>query len=354
MGDKGLKTVAVPSVVGIGALRSVEFGLGIAAQGRDAGRPLPHVIKMDDVSYLVGAGVENFAQPIERMDLARFADSPELRALLFVALAKLGAQRKRLALNVGLPVEVVMDKPLLADVARGMDRWLTGHHFFSMDGNPVELDVATVRAKYSQPAGALFDYVYGDDLQVRNRLKGNWVLVIDEGFNTLDVVATGDQQQKVSGGARRGMRHACETLIESVARRYHVYDLGLAEADQLVRAVVEGKRATVQVRGKPTDVTAEARQALDALAAEVVRFVESRIGVGGRFDILLTGGGALALQERLTRRWPHARMAGDDPVMSNARGFWKIGMTRDQLAADGEIVVGVDPGFGSVKLAAGG
>lgn len=353
MSKTNLRTVSIPSVVGIGALRNVELGLGIAAQAREAGRATPHAIEIEGVSYLVGQGVADYAPPIERMDLARFADSAELRALLFTALAQLpGAKNVPLALNVGLPVEVVMDKAALSEVGRGMNQWLAGYHAFTLDGLPAAVNVATVRAKYSQPAGALFDYVYGDDLQVAHRLKNSWVLVVDVGMNTLDLVATGDKQQAVSGGARLGVRYACDALIESIERKHRVDDVTLAEADALLRAAVDG-RATIQVHGTPMDVTAEARQAIDALAARVIRFVETRVGDGGRFDMLLTGGGSLMLRERLTRRWGHARMAGTDPVMSNARGFWKIGMTRDQLAPDGETVVGVDPGFGSIKLATG-
>lgn len=356
-----IKTFSMQSVVGIGSVRLDDFGLGGLARGRgDGARSVPHVVAFDEVEYLVGAGVERYATPIERMDLARLTDSPELRALLYAALAQLtrgmetgeGAETaplRPLALNVGLPVEVVMDKALLGEVARGMDRWLVGHHQFALDGVEVALDVATVRAKYSQPAGALFDFVYSDTLKVANRLKGAWVLVVDEGFNTLDVIATGDQQQKVSGGVRKGMRRASEILVEGVTRKWRVDDLSLAEADALVRAAVDGRKAWLPVHGKLTDITADVRQAVDALAAEVVRFVESRIGDGGRFDILLTGGGAIALRDRLVRRWPHARMAGNDPVMANARGFCKIAMTKEPEA--GVRVVGVDPGFGAIKLA---
>ena len=345
-----LKTFCMPSVVGVGSIVSKDFGLGNLARQKSA--EYPHQIILDGAEYLVGAGVERYTTPIERMDLNRFSDSAELRALLYASLYQIMGGNGKAALNVGLPVEIVMDKALLAEVARGMERWMVGVHRFTLDGVEARIEITTVRAKYSQPAGALFDYIYGDDLQVRNRLNGSWVLIVDEGFNTLDLVATGDQQQKVSGGARKGMRRASEILVASMARKYRVDDLSLAEADAMVRTMIEGKRVRMSVQGKLTDVSTDVRQAFDALAAEVVRFVESKVGDGGRFDILLTGGGALALHERLVRRWPHARLAGNDPVMSNAVGFCKIAMTRDKLSVDASThIVGVDPGFGAIKLA---
>ena len=66
----------------------------------------------------------------------------------------------------------------------------------------------------------------------------------------------------------------------------------------------------------------------DALCAEVLAQAGTLWGDGRDLRaILVTGGGALSLGERIQRRYPHARIL-DDAAMANVRGFEKYGLRK--------------------------
>ncbi len=315
----------LPSVVGIGTTETGALNLaGVVRGGR---RRQPHQVAFDGIEYLVGDGVANHARPIERMDFARFADSPELRALLYAALHQIvDGGSHQVSLAIGLPIEILLDKSLAATTEREMSRWLLGQHQFSLDGVEARLKVVNLKAKIAQPLATWFDWGLG--------LDGKWikgakaakspVLIIDLGFNTLDllVVEGGRISTRYTGGDTLGMRRAAEIVADNIQRRYGV-DLSLHEIDALVQEVVAGKRVTIYVGGEDTEVTPLVRQALNTLGANVVRFVESRVGKAGKFRIFITAGGALALGRRLLAQYPRAVVV-DDPVMANGRGLAKL------------------------------
>jgi len=315
----------VPSVVGVG---STEAGaLNLAGVVRSKRQEHPSLVAFDGVEYLVGPNVARFARPIERMDFARFTDGPELRALLYAALYELlDGGGHRVALALGLPVGVLQDRDQARATEREMARWLLGQHRFALDGVESELEITAIRAKIAQPVATWFDW--GLDLQ------GQWCkgrdaakapcLVIDQGFNTLDllVVEGGRISTRYTSGDTLGMRRAAEMAAGNIQRRYGV-ELSLHEADALVQQVVAGRKVSVYVTGDLVSVSAEVRQALNSLGADVVRFVERNVGAGRRFRVLLTGGGALALAGRLLRQYEHAELMAD-PVLANARGLAKL------------------------------
>jgi plasmid segregation protein ParM len=321
-----MHTHHVPSVVGVGTTDAGALSLAGVVRGARRGA-LPHVVAFNGAEYLVGANVHRYARPIERMDMARFTEGPELRALLYVALYRLlDGGGHRLALAAGLPVEVLQDAELARATERQMAHWLTGRHRFTLDGTGVTFEVVKVRAKIAQPVATWFDWGLN--------LAGQWArgrvaarapcLVVDQGFNTLDllVVEGGRISTRYTSGDRLGMRRAAEMTARNVGQRHGV-ELSLHEADRLVRQVVGGKQAHTYVLGQRTEVTPLVRQAVNALAADVVRFVERNVGAGRKFQVLLTGGGALALAPRLLRQYPHAQVV-DDPVQANARGLAKL------------------------------
>jgi len=323
--DGAMRAYVVPSVVGVGT--TDEGGLSLAGVVRGRRGEVPSIVAFDGVEYLVGANVARYARPIERMDFRRFTEGPELRALLYAALWELLDGGDHLvALAIGLPVEVLQDRTEAAAIERAMAKWMVGEHVFWMDGVKAEFKVLNIRAKIAQPVATWFDW--GLDLE------GQWskgrdaakapALVVDQGFNTLDllVVEGGRISTRYTDGETLGMRRASEMTADNVRRRYGV-ELSLHEADALVQRVVQGRSAEVYVTGDLTDVTAAVRQALNALATDVLRFVERKVGTGRKFRVLLTGGGALALAPRLLQAYEHAEVMAD-PVLANARGLAKL------------------------------
>lgn len=329
-----LTTYTLPSTIGIGSVDVGALNLaGVVRAGRRG--PRPHHIVLDGAAetfgaeYLVGHGVAQHARPIERMDFARFTEGPELRALFYAALYQvLDGGHHQVVLAIGLPVEILQDKALATQTERDMARWLVGRHQFTLDGVDAHFEVTGLRAKVAQPIATWFDW--GLDL------NGQWIrgpaaakapcLIVDQGFNTLDllVVEGGQISTRYTSGDTLGMRRAAEIAARNVQHRHGV-ELSLHEADDLVQAVVQGRRraANIYVQGRLTDVSGDVRQAVNAIGADVVSFVERSVGKGKKFRILLTGGGALALAPRLLRQYDHARVV-DDPVLANARGLAKL------------------------------
>lgn len=288
----------------------------------------PFRVVFDRTEYLVGPNVSDFAEPIDRLDFDRFKDSPELRATFYAALYRiLNGGAHQVALAIALPVEVVQDKNEALQVERAMRSWMVGEHLFSVDGVETVLAITTIRAKIPQPVATWFDW--GLDH------RGQWIrgkeaqraptLIIDEGFNTLDVLVVegGQISHRISEGDTLGMRRAAERLIRSV-KHNHGLELELRRANDLIQTAVNGRQAETYVNGQLTDVTNEAKRAVQALATDVHNFLDRTIGKSrDAYTILLTGGGALALSATLLRQFPKATVMYE-PVLANARGLAKL------------------------------
>lgn len=329
VGDEVMKramtTRHVPSVIGVGSADAGGLTLAGVVRGRKGTRP--DVVTFDGMQYLVGENVAEYARPIERMDFQRFSDGPELRALLYAGLYQLLDGGVHVcAFAIGLPVELLQDADKALATERAMAGWLIGKHKFSINGEEARFEVTAIKAKIAQPVATWFDWGLGVDGQWAQGDKAARApaLVIDEGFNTLDVVAIegGKISTRYSSGTTLGMRRAAEMAAGNVERRHGV-ELSLHEADALVQRVVAGGKAQVYVVGEPVDVTPEVRQAVNALASDVVRFVEREVGKAKKFRVLVTGGGALALGGRLLAQWPHAEVMAE-PQLANARGLAKL------------------------------
>ena len=293
------------------------------------------MVGFEGIDYLVGGKVAEYATPLERMDMDRFTESPELRALLYLALYRIiNGGDHEVGLVVGLPVEVLQDPKQAAQVQRDMSRWLLGDHYFSVDGQPASASIKSVRLDIAQPLASWFDWGMDD--------KGAWVrgsnglkaptLIVDQGFNTLDVISVeaGRISTRYTGGETLGMRRAAESVLDVIGRRYKI-NMSLHEADDLVQAVVNKGTAHLYVNGNPVDVSKEVKQALATLAGQVVRFVERKVGNAARFNILLTGGGAIALGAALLKQYPSATVL-DDPVLANGRGLAKLAQREGVLS----------------------
>jgi hypothetical protein len=288
----------------------------------------PFLVTFEGLEFLVGPNVSDYTEPIDRMDFNRFTDSPELRATFYAGIYRIiNGGAHRMALAIALPVEVIQDKTEAIRVERGIRDWLIGEHLFSVDGVETFLTVTNVRAKIPQPVATWFDW--GMDT------RGQWVkgkaaqkapaLIIDQGFNTLDVlvVESGQISERISEGDILGMRRAAERLIRTIKHKYNL-ELELHHAAELVRLVVNGQKAETYVNGQLTEVSIEAKRAVQALETDVYNFLDRAVGkTAAAYTILLTGGGALAMSGMLLHQFPKATVMYE-PVLANARGLAKL------------------------------
>jgi hypothetical protein len=103
--------------------------------------------------------------------------------------------------------------------------------------------------------------------------------------------------------------------------------VSLHQADQYLQQASRGA-AEVLVGGEPVNLKPLARQALDVAAGEVRAYLSQTWEADSQFDhILLTGGGILALGERLRGAFPRAVELAE-PVTANVRGLARFAQRR--------------------------
>lgn len=271
----------------------------------------PIAVSSDSGSFYVGEGAHEHGRPVENLDFERLTGAPEMRALLFGSFAQYQRQYGKfdrpLSLMVGLPLQMMMGAEAKAYQA-GVKGWLKGTHQFSVDGEAMTVEVGQVRLT-SQPVGALFDYVLDDDGRViaeRADAMLDEVGVISVGFNTVELLVVKDQGavERFTAGNTLGVRRLLELM-----NRDGLWSLG--ELDEKVR------------NGRMKD---ELKQALPIWSREVNGEIENRWGQSfKRFaKVIIVGGGALLLKDRLTAQFGSKAYVPNLPVLSIARGLWKL------------------------------
>ncbi len=340
-----MKQTTIPSVVGVDTGKA---DLGMLSLGnfsrkrRKAARP--HVVAWNGATYLVGAGVERFARPIERMSFQRLSDGPDTRALTYAALGTLfPSGEHHCNLMVGFPVEVLKDAEKGKRTLQTLRQWLQGEHEFTLDGGTYSIRIQSIRAM-PQPAGGFFAWGLDD--------SGAWarspqdlkalVGVCDIGFNTLDLfgVQGGQTQVEYTDGDTAGARRAAEVLMDIVQRQYGVR-LSRHEADAYLRQ----SAPILSCAAGDIDLGPTVQQALSMAAADITDFINRRWEQQARLRYkLFTGGGAMLFRRYLTQEYPDAVLL-PDTVTANALGLARYGRRIWKESA----VVGLDPGFGGFK-----
>lgn len=331
--------ISLPSLVGVGQTDLGMLQTGITRQKK----LLPHQITLNGQTLLTGQHVDLYARPSQRLDTERLGDSPEQRALTLTALGLIIQQVTMggtmtienpidISLIVALPVHVLQGSDAKS-VVQTLENWLVGEHTFTLDGQPFHLLVHNLRAM-AQPLGSFFEWGMNSNGQwgrSQADLKAS-VAILDEGFNTLDLfhLSGGQIVRRFTGGETLGMRRAAKAmqdlLLQKAERR-----VSLHEADEYVRHASNGHRAELLVKGEALDLKPLARQALDVVVSEVKAYLSQTWEDGKVFDyILLTGGGVLALGERLRSAFPNAVQLAD-PVTANARGLARFAQRSNSI-----------------------
>jgi len=322
--DHRIEVDVIPSVVGVG---STEMGMLSTGLRRTRREDRPLTIVFDGVSYLVGHNVRRYATPRERLDFLRLAEGPELRALLYAALWKAtGGGEHRVALMIGLPVEVVQDRAEAQKTMRKLRHWLVGTHTYTVEGEKITCEVVQVNAT-AQPLGAYF--AWGVNIngrwQMSNDAKTKPVAICDIGFNTLDlfVVEGGQVFKRGTGGATLGMHRVADAIIRRV-RDTHRVSLSLHEADELMRTYVEGGTPVLYHAGGETDLSQMVELAMAEGFNGVSQFIRQYWDRGTQFrHFIIVGGGAQAYRQMLLEHYPFAVIM-PNAVTANAEGLAKL------------------------------
>jgi hypothetical protein len=316
--------------MGMGALKvwSKRGGLQLVSQVANNGhrhlidsvlglknRKRPMLVEGAFGSFYVGDGAHEHGRPVENLDFDRLTGAPEMRVLMYAALAQYqdeyGPFDESLSLMAGLPLQMMIGDQA-KDYQKSVKAWLRGSHQFEADGITHAIEIEEVR-QTSQPVGALFDYVLNDKAEMigeRGSVLQDEVGVISVGFNTVELLVVKERGavERFTAGNTVGVRRLLELI-----NRDGLWSLG--ELDAKLRA------------GR---LNAEVKQVLPIWAREVNGEVEKRWGISHRRfgRVLVVGGGALLLKDALTLQFDHKAWVPSDPVMAIARGLWKLSVWR--------------------------
>lgn len=316
--------------MGMGALKlwSADGGLQLVSQVASNGhghlsegiiglksRKRPLLVSGGFGSFYVGAGSHEHGRPVENLDFDRLTGAPEMRVLLYAALAQYQEQYgpfdMPLTLMVGLPLQMMTGESA-KDFQKAVKGWLMGEHTYEIDGISHTISIEGVR-QTAQAVGALFDYVLDDGGKMIGE-RGSALLdevgVISVGFNTIELLVVKERgaAERFTRGNTLGVRRLLELM-----NRDGLYSLG--ELDSKLRV---------------GSLKQELKNALPIWSREVNGEIERVWGnVHKRFaKVLVTGGGALLLQDALTTQFGHKAWVPADPVLSIARGLWKLSVMR--------------------------
>jgi len=295
--------VQVPSILAVDEGHTLARMVGLAQ------RKPPLRIRTDNGSFFVGAGAHEWGRPLsEDLDNDRFTGSPELRAVLAAGFTCYAQAYEPLAdpliVYLGLPLEALSEEA--GAVADGVRRWLVGTQAWQADGRSLSVTVEAIKIT-SQAAGALFDYLLDDAgafIPARKVHFDKEIGVISVGMNTVELLVTrsGAPQDRFTAGRTAGVRRLLDLVNPG-----GLYSLG--ELD-------------TQLRAGKLDTSA----ALPVWEREVISFIERRWGNAyKRFAaVIVVGGGALLLRHSLVARFNAKAHVPDDPVLSTARGLYKL------------------------------
>jgi hypothetical protein len=274
---------------------------------RQLQRPLQ--IRTQHGAFYTGEGAHDYGRPVENLDFDRLTGSPEMLALFYGSLTRYqqqhGAIKQPIVMMGGLPLQT-MSGDMAKEYANQVRTRFKGTHKWQADGKEEQIQIADVKL-IPQPVAALFDYVLDEEGKFIPDLAGllkSEVGILSVGFNTLELLVVRDRApvERFTAGQTVGVRR----LLELVNTQ-NLYSLG--ELDSALRA------------GR-LDIT----NALPVWAREVNGEIEKRWGVAfKRFArVIVVGGGSLLLKEHITRQFNGKAVLPDSPVLSIARGLYKL------------------------------
>lgn len=281
--------------------------IDLRALGMSAKRK-PMVILNGAGRLLVGEGAHDAGTPVERLDYERLTGSPEMKALVYAALAtQATSEHDPVALMVGLPLGLAAGEASKRRID-AVKAWLTGAHVWKADRREHVAVVERVGC-VSQAHAAYLDWLLNIDGKPAGRpVKGAEIAVISVGFNTIEMVVLRDNQavSRFVAGEKLGVRRFLELVNEGRRGLFSLGELDIKLRNGALDEPSALSKWSAQVHGHIERTWSEAAQ---------------------RFDhVIAVGGGALLLRNALIDLFGARLIESDEPVLSVARGLFKFGL----------------------------
>ena len=270
------------------------------------------IILTEPAHVQIGVGAALQSRHIKRREDRAWVESPEWYQLFLASLTELTkASGVDISLVTGLPVAFYSDKDKLQAILMGE------HHVKRDEHNRQTFSVTSCRV-VPQPFGCLLaEYLDNTGNIVSEPGNGG---TIDIGGKTTNILSVngfeeiGRQTSSVNVGAWDVARAVRAYLADECP------DLDLRDRE-LMQAV---QNRAVKYYGEPVDLTGLINEQLDAMASQVVaQATQLWNGAAGLDFILVTGGGALLLGDRIKAHFRHARVV-KEPVWANAVGYYRL------------------------------
>lgn len=297
-----------PSVLGPAV--DVKYDSDLSSNGHDL------EIRYDHQTWFVGQHA-NLQSPFTLSPRARERDPAILRLLTFGALHRLDVTAGPLGLMTGLPVAWYPDREALIQT-------LTGVHNVVINGETTEFEITQV-AVVPQPFGSLFRVLLNPAgvLIDTEDLSEARVGIIDIGTHTTDYALVDGLRyvEPKSGSIPVAMARVYELVQRAVVQR-HDLDLSPTDTEAAIR------RGYVQVYDQQQDVEDIVAEASGIVAQEILGEAATLWGSGRDLaTVLVTGGGGIALLEKVKLKYPHARLLCE-PQTANAEGFYRYALRK--------------------------
>ena len=225
--------------------------------------------------------------------------------LVYAVFEKLG---KADAVGIGLPLAMFLDR----DMRKRFEESL---RTFEVNGKRIDLDVYV----YAQGQGIFVDYVFNGGENEKET-----VLILDIGFNTLDVLCVVKGRPTREGSTTfdgYGVARMVQKLVDYIARKYRV-SLSEQEGKEILRS------GYLKIYGKKIDLGLVIEEIAEDYTDWLLEVVKSQwAGFLRRADrIVLAGGGAYYLQNVIRTKYETDGFIfiPDSPEFSNARGFERL------------------------------
>ena len=252
---------------------------------------------------------------LQRREDRNWIESDEWYTIFLAALSEMTtATRANIRLVTGLPIAFYADRATIKDR-------LIGPHRMKRENRHAQVLTVAQCHVIPQPFGSLLAETLDDRGYIANKsLALGSIGVIDSGAKTTNLLSVrklaeiGRETASVNVGAWDAVR----ALRDWLSNRYP----GLEDLrdHQLAGAI---RTRHIQYYGDSIDLTI-VDHIITPLAEQIITEATRLWNGGATLDvILLTGGGALLLGDRIAAHFPHT-VSCQDPVFANALGYYRL------------------------------